>query len=344
MLGIIDQTVIRNPQPMPLTDESDNKTPNLAPHFVFAYTLDGKGGCADITAQTDATAHQWVHLDYSERSAPQSLASLGLDHGLIESLTRSDTRPRTIVMEEGILVSLRAVNVNPGAVPEDMVSLRLWIEPTRLITVRQRRLFSVQDARESLLEGSGPKDISGLVVQIIENLADRVAEFVDVLQDRVVAFEEDAETSRLAGVRSRVAALRRQTATVRRYLAPQREALEVLLRQALQVMDEDHAHTIREQSDRIVRYVEDLDLVREQALVLQEELLNSIMEQQNARMYVLAIISVIFLPITFLTGVFGMNVAGLPGTESPSAFWVVAGVTLSSVTFTVVLLKRKRWF
>ncbi len=329
---------------MPLLEENASEAPNLAPHFVFAYTMDGKGGCEDVTAQTDDTAHRWFHLDYSERSAAHSLASLGLDDGLIDSLTRSDTRPRTVVMEDGILVALRAVNVNPGAVPEDMVSLRLWIEPTRLITVRQRRLFSVQDVRESLLEGRGPKDISELVVQIVENLADRIAEFVDVLQDRVAAFEENAETSRLAGVRSQVAALRRQTATVRRYLAPQREALEVLFRQALQVMDEDHAHTIREQSDRIVRYVEDLDLVREQALVLQEELLNSIMEQQNARMYVLAIISVIFLPITFLTGVFGMNVAGLPGTESPSAFWAVAGVTLSSVTFTVVVLKRKHWF
>lgn len=312
--------------------------------YVFAYALDGKGGGLEITEPAATGSPQWFHVDYSNYQAGQTLAALGMDNGLIDSLTRTDTRPRTVVMDGGILVALRAVNVNPGADPEDMVSLRLWIEADRLITVRQRRLFSVQDVRETLVQGSGPEDIATLVVQIIENVADRIAEFVDTLQEQISALELSAETSDPARVRVQVSALRRQTATVRRFLAPQREALDVLFRRALQIMDEEHAHTIREQSDRIVRYVEDLDLAREQAMVLQEELLNRIVEQQNARMYVLAIISVIFLPITFLTGVFGMNVAGLPGTENTSAFLMVAALTLSCVTFTVFILKRKRWF
>ncbi|MBK6960662.1 MAG: hypothetical protein IPH23_05385 [Gammaproteobacteria bacterium] len=92
------------------------------------------------------------------------------------------------------------------------------------------------------------------------------------------------------------------------------------------------------------RYVEDLDLVRERAMVLQEELLNRNVEQQNARMYVLAILSAIFLPITFITGLFGMNVAGLPGTRDGHAFAIVVAIMAAALAVVVALMRRKHWF
>ena len=101
---------------------------------------------------------------------------------------------------------------------------------------------------------------------------------------------------------------------------------------------------VREQTDRIAREVEDLDLVRERSLVITEELLNRIAQEQNNRMYVLSIIAAIFLPITFITGLFGMNVAGLPGIENPAAFLLVAGAMLGVTVLTLVLLRAKRWF
>jgi zinc transporter len=131
---------------------------------------------------------------------------------------------------------------------------------------------------------------------------------------------------------------------VRRFLAPQREALEALARQARDILGEDCIAAVREQSDRIARYVEDLDLVRERAMVLQEELLNRNVEQQNARMYVLAILSAIFLPITFITGLFGMNVAGLPGTRDAHAFGFVLAIMAAALAVAVALMRRKHWF
>ncbi|MDT8399817.1 MAG: CorA family divalent cation transporter, partial [Pseudomonadales bacterium] len=109
------------------------------------------------------------------------------------------------------------------------------------------------------------------------------------------------------------------------------------------IMDEENAYRLHEQSDRIMRYVEDIDLVRERALVLQEELMNRIAQEQNARMYMLSIVAVIFMPVTFVTGVFGMNVAGLPGLEQPGAFMQVVAVMSLIVAGVLWLLRRKRW-
>lgn len=307
--------------------------------FVFTCGLDGRGGCASI----EATGPRWYHLDYSQPDAATVLAGLGLEAPLIEALIRPDSRPRTLDLPGGTLVILRGVNTNPGADPEDMVSLRLWIEPERLISVRQYRLLSVQDLREELLAQQGPRSIPELVVRLIQRLADRIAGCVDDIEDQVEAFEEALTNGVSAELRTGISALRRQTAKVRRFLAPQREALEMLARLARDRLGEVQAANLREQSDRIARYVEDLDLVRERAVVLHEELLNRNAEQQNARMYLLAIVTAIFLPITFITGLFGMNVAGLPGTEDSRAFEMVVLIMFTLLVAVVVLMKRRHW-
>ena len=89
--------------------------------------------------------------------------------------------------------------------------------------------------------------------------------------------------------------------------------------------------------------MEDLDLVREKAVVLQEELMNLTAQQQNDRMYVLSIVAVIFLPISFVTGLFGMNVAGLPGLETPSAFFYVAMAMTVMVVGALAYFRFKKW-
>ena len=312
--------------------------------FVFGFELDGSGSGSSTDPEKPSKLPTWLHIDYSSASAEAWLSQRGLEHQVIDSLVRADTRPRTLVTDQGVLVALRGVNANPGSEPEDMVSLRMWIEPDRLITVRQRKLFSAQDVKQSLEAGKGPKTIPDLVTDLIERLADRISSFVDAIEDRTLKFEEAVETGVPSELRREVSALRRQTAVVRRFLAPQRDALDALYRQSKGILDEDHSYAVREQCDRITRYVEDLDLVRERALVVQEELMNRLAQEQNARMYVLSIVAAIFLPITFITGLFGMNVAGLPGVEDSQAFWIVTGLMILISVVVTVLLWVKRWF
>lgn len=312
--------------------------------FVHGVTLTGDGSCSDINDNSSEQQPVWLHLDYSESDCAATLKAIGVPDGVVESLVRASTRPRTLVEKGGTLIFLRAVNLNPGDDPDDMVSLRAWLEPNRLITIRQRRVFSIQDIRRELEAGNGPKSIPELFLTIVERLADRISEYVDAIEDKVGVFEESVETSNSNQVRVAVSSLRRQSAMVRRYLAPQRDALDAFYRQSRDALSEKLVFALHEQTDRIVRYVEDLDLVRERCLVLQEELMNRIAQEQNARMYVLSIVAAVFLPISFVTGMFGMNVAGLPGLEAPVAFALVAGTMTAIVAGILLYLKLKKWF
>jgi len=313
--------------------------------YLFGCTLDGRGGATNVDESIEsATPPHWAHIDYSSEQARGWLTARGLEPFVIDTLIRNESRPNLAAVDDGLLIVLRGINRNAGADPEDMVSLRIWIERDSMISVRQRQVIAAREVFVELENGNGPKNLAELLTRLIERLADGIAVFVDDIEERIEQHEADVETGEPQNIRTDVSAIRRQLATVRRFLAPQRDALDALFRQGKSFLDEDKLYLVREQSDRITRYVEDLDLVRERALVVQEELFNRISQEQNARTYVLSIVAAIFLPITFISGVFGMNVAGLPGLEDINSFWIVSGVMLAISVAILIGLRMKRWF
>lgn len=122
--------------------------------LLFAYRLDGRGGGRELgwdecRGREPGTGVLWMHL---ERTNPATRLWLQnesrLDPWAVEVLLAEETRPRCLALEDGLIVILRGVNLNPGADPEDMVSIRVFAEADRLITLRHRPLLAAQDLRE----------------------------------------------------------------------------------------------------------------------------------------------------------------------------------------------------
>ena len=319
------------------------------PGFLYSYRLEPSGqgvplSVDDVLAWSPAAGKAWVHLDVADRGACDWLiGKSGLPSGAVDILLAEETRPRFVSFDEGFVVVLRGVNTNPGDDPEDMVSVRLWIDSHRAISSRRRRLLSVVDIGEALDAGKGPDGPSTILTALVERLADRIGDFVNSIEARLDAAEDDVQQATDASFRSRLSVLRRQIATVRRFLAPQRDALDRLNRQPVAWLDEAAAHTLRQESDRITRYLEDLDLARERAVVLQEELLGQTAQQQNTRMYVLSVVAAVFLPLTFVTGLLGMNVGGLPGIDSPWGFAISVLVMGVAAAALLAYFRSKKW-
>lgn len=319
------------------------------PQFLFAFAMDGRGGARRLDAGaierwSAADGPLWLHFDTADAAACHWLTSAsGLPELAIENLLADETRPRTIVFENGLLVVLRGVNTNPGEDPEDMVSVRIWIDADRVISTRRRKLLSVVDLADALQSGRGPNSSGNLLAMLVEQLASRIGTFVDAIETRIDQAEAEIEDSRIAPMRIKVAELRRQIAAVRRFLAPQRDALDRLTRQRVAWLDESDSESLYQEADRITRYLEDLDLARERTILLEDDLTSQIAEQQNSRMYVLSIVAAIFLPLSFITGLLGMNVGGLPGVDDSRGFIfsvVAMGVAGAAL---LVLFRVKRW-
>jgi zinc transporter len=323
-----------------------SKTPDGLLH---ALLLDRNGGArplepADIEKWQPEDGLLWLHLDVAEKRPIKWMrAALGLDRVVVDALNADETRPRSLNIGDGLLAVLRGVNMNPGEDPEDMVSIRLWIERDRIVSTRRRKLLSVQDLRDQLQQGMGPKSSGEFLASLIGRLADRIGGFFDTIEENLSSIEEAESDDSVQARRHSLAALRRQVASVRRFIAPQRDALDRLYRNPGTLLSDAEANSLREEADRVTRYLEDLDLARERAVVLQEELMNELAQQQNTRMYVLSVVAAIFLPLTFVTGLLGMNVGGLPGVESPLGFGIAVVVMVATSAAMLVYFRFRKW-
>jgi zinc transporter len=177
---------------------------------------------------------------------------------------------------------------------------------------------------------------------VVERLTARIETMVGGIEEQIDSIEDRLVDSDVRKLQPALSALRRQAAAIRRYLAPQRDALNRLFGEN-RLLSREESEALREQSDRTTRYLEELDLARERAVVAQEELMNRLAHAQNSRLYILSIVAAIFLPLSFVTGLLGMNVAGLPGTQDPAAFTiaVVAMITVGGAL--VAVFKWKHW-
>lgn len=318
--------------------------------LVVSFQLNGMGGGTALDWQGiselwSSDSPIWVHLDYThERSRSWLREQSGIDDVSIEALLAEETRPRTTLIQGNLLVILRGVNLNPGSDPEDMVSIRVWTDGKRVISTRKRKLLSISDICQEIERGEGPASVGEFLLALADRLSIRMNGVISQLDDGIDDLEQQVLSLESHQLRPRLSAMRRETITLRRYLSPQRDALARLTSERFDWLSDVDRAGLREVTDRTVRYIEELDAARERAIVVQEELMSRLSEQMDRRMYVLSIVAALFLPLGFLTGLLGINVGGIPGTDNPGAFSVVATGLLSVLIVQIVLFRWKRWF
>ncbi|MEL6126383.1 MAG: zinc transporter ZntB [Pseudomonadota bacterium] len=286
----------------------------------------------------------WTHFDGTSRDVETALTDVleGLDPVVGEALLAAETRPRVTPIGDGAIVILRGVNLNADADPEDMVSLRIWIDAERIVSVQLRQLRAVQDTRDRLVRTGGTS--GAVLATLVQCLAERMEATLGALDDAALSVEERVIAEDARDLRRQIVEMRRRAILLRRFLAPQREAISALQNAGLSWIIQSDRRSLNETGDRLLRYVEDLDAVRDRLQVVKDELANLQAERLNRNLYLLAIISAIFLPLGFLTGLLGVNVGGIPGTESAGAFWLVSGGLALLAVGQVVLLRWLRWF
>jgi len=285
----------------------------------------------------------WIHLDRaSDRARDWLRSGSRLDPVVAEALLTEETRPRIAPFGGGLLVILRGVNLNAGADPDDMVALRMWIDAGRLITMRTRRLLATQDVRDQIEAGDVPSTVGEALVRLVAALLARMAPVVDGMDESLDAIEEHMITEPVRQLRGELAALRRTAIGLRRYLAPQRDVLSRLAGAESALLDDRAKVRMRELSDTLLRYVEELDMARERSAVLADELNSVVAERMNRTMYVLSLVGTVFLPLGFITGLLGVNLAGIPGTQWPLAFATLVVSLVALAAFEMWLFRRWR--
>ena len=321
---------------------------NAKSGMVFSYILNNGAGQPIDWQQADQWRPEqgllWLHLDYAEEGARKWLVEKsGIDPVSCEALLAEETRPRVVAAADTLLLILRGVNCNPGADPEDMVSIRFWFEEHRIISMRHRRVMAIEDINKSIEVGKGPGSANDFLVTVANRLVDRMGNVISEIDDDVDELEDMVLTEESYELRPKLANLRRQTISLRRYIAPQRDVLARLQNEKISWLSDVDRVRMRENAERTARFIDDLDSARDRAAITQEELNSRLTEQMNKTMYLLSIVAAIFLPLGLITGLLGINVGGIPGTDNKFAFTFVSIALVVFAFVQVVVFLRKRW-
>ncbi len=320
-------------------------------HIVFAYAFDGKGGAKPlkgdaVAEKLEAADLAWVHVDVLHDDSHDWLEHElhYLDPFIIDSLLAEGTRPRMQQIGDGAILFLRGVNMNENEDPEDMVSIRLYVDAHRIITMRRRKVRAVREIEDDLLAGKGPDDAGAFVISLIDRLFARIDSALHGLDDETDEIEERLIDVVDVSMREKINHVRKQAIMYRRYLAPQRDAIGQLQMADFTWLEAKEKRQMQESHNHVTRYIEDLDAIRDRAQIVKDELATMLADRLNKNMYILSVIAAVFLPLGFLTGLFGVNIGGMPGTDNGAAFYEFCVAMVVLVIAQIVIFKKLKWF
>lgn len=312
----------------------------------FAYRVaDGKAARIDIENALETPSDLvWVHLTSNDEQAQAWLSDVAkLPDYVVDALTTSESRPRCEALGAGAILNLRGRSNEAMTTSDPLASLRIWAMAGRVISVTRRSVTAVDDVTK-LIEGGTIRDPGDLIaefaVAITEELDPEVADLGDSLDD----CEADLDADKVFVLRRNVTKVRVAAIGYRRFLTPQRAALEKLAALPCDWLQDDDRLHLNSAADRAARMAEELESIRERSALMHEALTDLRAEQIDSRSLLISIVAMIFLPLTFLTGLYGMNVEGLPFAKEPWAFDVIGGICIAITVGIIAYFSVKRWF
>jgi len=285
----------------------------------------------------------WFALDASAADADRVLADLELDAAVRGMLEARPPSIRAKPLASGLFLGLARFAISRDASDDRIVGSALWIEPERVVTVDSGAapdLLAAQRDPGAELPAGGPWSVAAAhLAELAEDLEDdlhALAPVLDALEDRIADQDEELPVAELSALRQRLIRVRRHavplTLLARALTSDRRLAAEP---EAQAVIEDAAASVERSQAA--------LGLHFDRSEVLNDQIQAHLAQRMNRATYRLGVVATVFLPLGFLTGLLGINVAGIPGDHNPYAFWLVCGfLILVAVAWTGLIARGGR--
>ncbi len=325
----------------------DNAKPLLK-----GWVLNGQGGArsiqyqqlANLELQADETL--WLHWD---KQQPATAAWLKASHSISrferQLLLEKTTRPRFLALtEHTLLLFSRVIQPKARADSSELFSVRVRCTQQVVLSFAQKDAVFGDGLKALFKEKVGPKTSAELLLVLMREATDHIdhavealAEFVDQ-QELQVDQEENYEPNH-----QELLQIRRSSANLRRYLAPMKDLFAGLAKAQPTWFDQSTAPYWNEISNMLIRCLEELDLCKERVgFILDAERRKA--EQRTGRvMYLLAVVTAFFLPLSFVTGLLGINVGGIPGSDAGHGFLIACLIIAGLAAIQFMILRVLRW-
>jgi zinc transporter len=291
--------------------------------LVWAFRFQADGTIKELAVDEPIADHRdgrlWLHFHLTDQEASRSLETLGdLPQSARRALIAADDHPQ-LHAEGGCVYGVFADIVRDGTDLE--IGFVHFAMTERLLVSCRRQLMNTGDSIRQVLQ-KGPKvtTVAALFAAIVEHVVDAVDDYADDIAENLSDIEERILADEVSDERQALGRLRRTTVQLHRQLGMSHSLIRHLERDdVLPAKSELRLATTRV-DHRLTCLDTEIVALRDRAHLLQEEVTLKLAERTNRHLEVLSIVATVFLPATLVAGVFGMNVKGLPLTQTDYGF------------------------
>lgn len=295
---------------------------------------------------TLAGAGEWLHMCIRHQETGTYLMDVAmLDDLVVEAMLEEDTRSRVRLRPDGVMVLLKAMHVKGEdmARPEDMVSIRVWIDAGRVITTREADVDPVLAIAERLGNGTGPRTPGDFLADLVAEHLDEIDPFIERLEDEVDRIDRMVAGHEVEIACPSMADTQLRISGFLRHLAPQRPVLETLSSKEHPAISERNRSRLDDALNQLLRFLETLQNLRERIEILNDQVSRIQDRQLNRSSYAFAVAAAVFLPLSFITGLFGVNLAGIPLAENVLGFWLLLAACIALAVGLLAVFRWRNW-
>jgi magnesium transporter len=297
--------------------------------------------------QPGSGAWVWADLREPTRDETRILSDVFQFHELaIEDAVAEIHHPKIESYGEYLYVVLHGIDFKAREHRFRTQDVDFFLASQYLVTVHpgiSRSIGRINElcARNNLMLGEGP---AALMHRIIDTMVDNYRPEVDKLEDRLDHLEKDVFGVAKPHLARRILDFKRDIASLRRVVQPQRDVVGRLARREFAFISEPLAYRFRDVYDHLVRLSDEATFLQDRISSLLDAHLSAVSNQLNAVMKVLTVIATVFMPLTFITGLYGMNVT-LPhfGLGEDNFFWGLVALMLVVSAAMLVSFRRRGW-
>jgi zinc transporter len=284
----------------------------------------------------------WLHFNLSDARARRWLLEAQfLPSALREVLQEHDENRRIEIADGGLLLVISDFAFD-GSDPSEVETLWCFAGANLLITARLHPLRSADELRLQLRNGAEASTGMELLCVLLDLRTARLKSLAQEMTTQLDQLEDEILAGSIKQQREQLGRMRRLCARLRREFAPERTDFIRFLHRATSANLPVERESLQSIADLMGFAIEEIAELYERAKLLQEELASRLAESTSRNLYVLSILTAVLLPMTLVTGIFGMNIAGMPGLHNAAAFWNVMLLILASGALTLVALFWRR--
>jgi magnesium transporter len=297
--------------------------------------------------QPDSTVIFWVDLAAPTKDDVKILTDVFKFHELsVEDALQVSHHPKIEPYDGYLYVILHGIDSRSARTRFATRDVDFFLTERYLVTVHDGQSRSIAQVRELCTRNGGllADGPSGLMHHIVDTMVDNYRPEIDRLEQRMDKLEREVFTAPRHDMIRSILTLKRDIVMLRQVVQPQRDVLGRLARREFQVITPQVGYRFRDVYDHLVRLADESLIFQDRATSLVEAHLSSVSNQLNSVMKILTVIATIFMPLTFVTGLYGMNVT-LPhfGIGDDAMFWALMGIMALIVGGMLLFFHLQEW-